>query len=44
VPDEVWEPARAVFDEHELSQLETLSPVDRAVFLLRDVFGYEYPC
>jgi RNA polymerase sigma-70 factor (ECF subfamily) len=23
--------------------LETLSPVERAVFLLRDVFGYEYP-
>ena len=23
--------------------LETLSPVERAVFLLREVFGYEYP-
>ena len=23
--------------------LETLSPVERAVFLLRDVFGYDYP-
>ncbi len=41
-PAERAEAADAV-SQAFLVLLETLSPVERAVFLLRDVFGYDYP-
>jgi len=45
--DEADDPARRVVDSDSLSMsfllvLERLSPVERAVFLLHDVFGYDY--
>jgi RNA polymerase sigma-70 factor (ECF subfamily) len=48
VEDRAPGPAEQAETADSLSQaflvlLETLSPVERAVFLLHDVFGYEYP-